>query len=220
MTSSTRITRLSSDLSRLGRESEMLDAIVSMMSAERLAAPTAAGTPRSEVIGRLADDGFALAAAVRSALGDSSPGEGSVSDDVCARFREAHRAFSDAAAGLGSAAPDTVVAYADLDLAPGEVVPQRIAEVVLAHDALDSVWTIDEADPDSVLDALDAMVRRLERSDDIPPITLATLEGDRWELSGGGQRIYGTRESLAQWLARGVDGVVIEGEDPQLPRWH
>lgn len=94
-----------------------------------------------------------------------------------------------------------------------KVVPQRIAEVVLAHEDLLSAWSIEEADPDSVLDAVEAMLRRLIQVDKAPALTLETEEGDRWELAGGGPRVYGDRENLAVWLSRGETGD-LEFEHP------
>ncbi|GAA1480662.1 hypothetical protein GCM10009624_11020 [Gordonia sinesedis] len=220
---------LASDLARLGRETDMLDTIATMMGAERLAAATADGTPRRDVLARLADDGLALTGAVRSALSgpgaptcvDSDPTAHPDATDVPARFRESARAFADVAVRLDELGPDTVVDYRGLALHPDEVVPQRIAEVVLANDAISSVWSLDEADPDSVRNALDAMVRRLDGRDDVPALTLVTVEGDQWLLSGGGRRIEGTRESLARWLATGdTDAVGSVPGLPVLPRWH
>ncbi|MGV9711148.1 hypothetical protein ACWDTI_10850 [Gordonia sp. NPDC003424] len=211
----TTVSRLASDLSRLGRESDMLDTIVTMMGDDLLDAPSADGRPRREVISTLAEGGFALAAAVESAVG-SPVGEGSATEDVRARFRESNRAFARAAERVDELSDDAVVEHAGLTLRRDDVVPQRIAEVVLANNVISRVWTLDEADPDSVLNALDAMVRRLESLDDAPSLTLATLEGDEWQLHGGGQRVDGTREYLAQWLAHGTDD---EGRLPRVPAW-
>jgi maleylpyruvate isomerase len=202
----------------------MLETVITMMSDDRLAGPAADGTPRVEVIGRLADDGFALTRAIQSAMGTTEVGQSDGGQpntgEVRVRFRAALDAFCAAARDLETMDADTSIEYRAMTLRPAEVVPQRIAEVVLAHDNLDSVWTIEEADPDSVLDALEAMIRRIDQHDDIPPLTLATLEGEVWQLNGGGSRVHGTREALAQWLARGVeDHLQIDGEVPTLPQW-
>ncbi|HEY5854506.1 MAG TPA: hypothetical protein VIW24_10775 [Aldersonia sp.] len=218
----TKITRLSSELSRLGRESEMLDTIVTMMGDERLDAPAASGTARREVVARLAADGVELAQAVWTALGrtdTAAVAENPGTDDVGQRLRDSHRVFCAAAEHLPELGDDAVIEHSGLALRPVDVVSHRIAEVVLANGDVSSTWTLDEADPDSVRDALDAMVRRLEGRHDVPSLTLATLEGDEWRLHGGGERVFGTRESLAGWLARG-DADDIDATDlPRLPQW-
>lgn len=189
----------------------MLETVITMMSDDRLAGPAADGTPRVEVIGRLADDVEGRPEPHPHVAGVRLAAVG-LTD-----FRCAHCGLD----GPGQReSADTSIEYRAMTLRPAEVVPQRIAEVVLAHDNLDSVWTIEEADPDSVLDALEAMIRRIDQHDDIPPLTLATLEGEVWQLNGGGSRVHGTREALAQWLARGVeDHLQIDGEVPTLPQW-
>lgn len=97
------------------------------------------------------------------------------------------------------------------------MVPQRVAEVVLANEAVSSLWSLDETDPDSARDALDALVRRPGFTDGVPALTVTTVEGDEWTVHGGGTTVHGTREFLAGWLAYG------EGADemdlPELPRW-
>ena len=201
----TKITKLSSELSRLGRESEMLDTIVTMMGDERLDGLAATGVARREVISRLAADGVDLAQAVWTALGrtdTAAVGEDPGTDDVRQRLRDSHRAFNAAAEHLPELGDDAVIEHSGLALRPEDVVPHRIAEVVLANGAVSSTWTLDEADPDSLRDALDAMVRRLESRDDVPSLTLATLEGDEWRLHGGGDRVFGTREALAALALR------------------
>lgn len=54
----------------------------------------------------------------------------------------------------------------------------RIAEVVVHHHDLDTAWTIEEADPDSLLDALEAAVRSL-RGRGALGMTLVTEERDQ-----------------------------------------
>ncbi|GAB3993267.1 hypothetical protein [Nocardioides marmoraquaticus] len=217
MTSTTHQSMLPSTLSRLGRETDMLDTVISMMGDERLDADTAHGTPRREVVGQLADKGVALADAMYAALDQPAPDRGPNDGDERARFRASHRAFVEAAKQLGDLGPDAVVTYAGMDLRPHQVVPQRVAEVVLANEAVSSLWSLDEADPDSVRDALDALVRRLDFTDGVPGLTLTTVEGDDWTVHGGGRNVHGTRELLAGWLAygEGADGMEL----PELPRW-
>lgn len=218
----TQMTKLSSELSRLGRETEMLNTIVTMMGDERLDGLAANGTARREVISRLAADGVDLAQAIWTALGrtdteavarDSEP------DDVAQRLRDSHRIFCSAAEHLPELDEDAVIEHSGLALKPVDVVAHHIAEVVLANGTVSSTWTLEEADPDSLRDALDAMVRRLESRDDVPPLTLATLEGDEWRLHGGGERVFGTRESMAGWLAHGEVEDLDATDLPRLPQW-
>ena len=125
---------------------------------------------------------------------------------------------SAAAAHLTSLPEDAALQYRGLTLTPGEVVPQRIAEVVLTHDSLGTAWSIEEADPDSALDALEALMRRMANRPEIPALLIETEEGDRWEFGEQGQRIFGDRETLVQWLAWGeTEGVESEAPLPSLP---
>ena len=64
-----------------------------------------------------------------------------------------------------------------------------------------------------VLDAIDAMLRRLIQMDTAPALTIETEEGERWDLAGGGPRVFGDRENLALWLSRGEEGD-LEFEKP------
>ncbi|WP_457949839.1 hypothetical protein ACTAQI_04555 [Pseudarthrobacter sp. alpha12b] len=59
------------------------------------------------------------------------------------------------------------------------IVALQIAEVVVRHQDLDTAWTIEEADPYSLLDALEAAVRSLGAKN-VPGMTLVTEERDQW----------------------------------------
>src|SRR5699024_1517869 len=134
--------------------------------------------------------------------------------------RQAHQQVVVAAALLPSLPEDTEIVHGAVTLRPGEVIQQRIAETVLAHEDLLSAWSIEEADPDSVLDAIEAMLRRLDQINKTPELTIETEEGDQWVLSGGGPRVYGDRENLALWLSRGEEGdLEFEQQVPAPPVW-
>lgn len=218
-----RIERMYSDVSRLGRETEMLDAVVIMLSDELLEREAANGTSQYDIIVRLIRKGFALVDAVNAATGHAPnyerPDKIELSN-VNIAFRNAHQQFTAAASLLPTLPVDTKIKHGDVYLYPGQVVPQRIAEVVLTHEDLLSAWSIEEADPDSVLDAVEAMLRRLEQNGQTPSVILETEEGDSWVLGGGGPRVYGDRENLAVWLSRGETGD-LEFEQPveQLSVW-
>lgn len=211
-----RLERLYSDMSRLGRETEMLDAVVIMLSEDNLQRPAANDQTQRDVIIKLINRGYALADAVNEQTGHAPNYERPELSDtrqIIHGYRMAHQQVVAAASLLPSIAEDTLIKYRDLTLRPGEVVPQRIAEVVLAHEDLLSAWSIEEADPDSVLDAIDAMLRRLIQMDQAPALTIETEEGERWDLAGGGPRVFGDRENLALWLSRGEEGD-LEFEKP------
>lgn len=221
-----RIEQLYSDLARLGRETDMMDTVIRMLADDLMEATTADGNSRHVVLSRVVDGGFELAALLGERLNLPSPpsdGAADPDEDLRVSFRHSHVAFTGAASHLTALAPDTVIDYRGLQLTPGDVVPQRIAEIVLAHDALGTAWTIEEADPDSALDALEALMRRARRAEGVPALVLETEEGDRWELGQNGQRVFGDRETLVQWLAWGEPGE-LESEDalpamPTLPHW-
>lgn len=221
-----RIEQLYSDLSRLGRETEMMDTVIRMLADDLMEETTAEGNNRHTVLSRVVEGGFDLAALVgeRLQLPHAAPdAEDAAQEDIRVRFRRSHLAFTAAAAHLTTLPQDSVIEYRGLQLSPGDVVPQRIGEIVLAHDALGTAWTIEEADPDSALDALEAMMRRMRNSDEAPALVLETQEGDRWEIGANGQRIFGDRENLAQWLAWGIPGELESATAlPKLPtllRW-
>jgi maleylpyruvate isomerase len=99
------------------------------------------------------------------------------------------------------------------------IVALRIAEVVVHHQDLCTAWTLEEADPDSVLNALEAVVRSL-RSKGAPGMTLVTEERDEWVIGNGALRVVSDREGLLQWLARGDDEhIEVDGPVPALPSW-
>jgi len=219
-----KIKELHSELSRLERESEMLDTIITMMNDEHLEMLVSTGVPRRQVITQLATSGAELAQAIWTALGRTDTAvvtEGTGSGDVRQTLRDSHVAFHAAAEHLPELGEDVVIEHSGLSLRREDVAPHRIAEVVLAHETLHSAWSLDEADPESVHDAIDAMVRRLESRDDVPSLTFATIEGDEWLIhGGGGQRVFGTREAFAGWLLTGEAAELhYDGELPKLPVW-
>lgn len=211
-----RIQRLYSDISRLGRETEMLDAVIIMLTDELMQRPAANNQTQYDVLIKLVHKGFALADAVNAQTGHTPNYERTEitkPSQVLHGYREAHKQLVAAAGLLPTLAEDTYIPHGAVQLRPGEVIPQRVAETVLAHEDLLSAWSIEEADPDSVLDAVDAMLRRLQHTDTMPTLTIETEEGDKWLLAGGGPRVYGDREDLALWLSRGESGN-LEFEKP------
>ena len=97
-----------------------------------------------------------------------------------------------------------------------------IAEVVVHHADLDTQWEVEEADPDSLLNAVTAGVLNLSVKDS-PGLTIVTDEGDEWVVGDGSLRVEGDREGILDWLSRGrTEGIYLpEGVDeaPELPAW-
>lgn len=212
----TRIERFYSDVSRLGRETEMLDAVVLALSDELLKRPGANDQTQYDILVKLIDKGYGLADAINTQTGHTPNYQRNAIVDpkqIIHAYREAHQQFMSAAALLPTLWTGTSITHGAVTLQPGEVVPHRIAQTVLAHEDLLSAWSIEEADPDSVLDAIEAMLRRLHQSEKAPELTIETEEGDRWILAGGGPRVFGDRENLALWLSRG-ETADLEFEKP------
>lgn len=218
-----RIEALYSDLSRLGRETEMMDTVITMLTDDLMEKTMADGHSRQVVLSRIVEGGFELASLVSEKLGLPQATTDVPTDDVRARYRRCHLEFTAAAAQLAKLPDDTVFDYRGLRLTPGDVVPQRIGEIVIAHDSLGTAWTIEEADPDSVLDAVETLIRRLRIAEEVPNLVLDTTEGDHWEIGQNGQSVRGDREDLVQWMTWGSPGDLESDAAlpslPTLPRW-
>lgn len=218
-----RIDQFYSDISRLGRETEMLDAVILALSDELLQRPAANDQTQYDILVKLINKGYGLADAINAETGHAPNYERDEeldSHSILRAYREAHQQFMAAAALLPSLPEDTTIPHGAVTLRPGDVVPHRIAETVLAHEDLLSAWSIEEADPDSVLDAIEAMLRRLQQTNKAPELTIETEEGDRWVLAGGGPRVFGDREDVALWLSRGeTDNLEFEKPLSAPPVW-
>lgn len=227
--------RLHSDLSRLGRETDMFLATVASLSEGEMAAPSLCeGWSRAHVIAHVAASGRALVRFIDwAATGEerrlyaSSEARAEAIATLVALPREELlaelRASADHFAGQAQRLSGTLVAREislhGSPLPAASIVAHRIAEVVVHHHDLDTAWTIEEADPDSLLDALEAAVRSL-RAKDAPGMTLVTEERDRWIIGDGALRIASDREGLLQWLARGdAEHIEADGPLPALPSW-
>ena len=227
--------RLHSDLSRLSRETEMLMATVESLSDDEMSAPSLCkGWTRADVIGHLASNGRALVKLIDWAVGGeeqqlyASTAERSreISElaalprvELLDRLRESARFFAEQALRLGRDLAVEDVHLHGKQIPATSIVALRIAEVVVHHHDLDTAWTIEEADPDSVLNAIEAAVRTM-RTNAAPGLTLVTEERDEWIIGDGALRVSSDREGLLEWLARGVaDKVEADGPLPTLPSW-
>ncbi len=227
--------RLHSDLSRLGRETNMFLATVASLFDDEMAAPSLCeGWTRTEVIGHVASNGRAMVNLIDWAVsGEERPMYASkearaesIADlaalprqELIAEVQASAAHFAEQVQRLSGelAAPELTVGGKDIPAT--SVVALRIAEVVVHHHDLDTAWTIEEADPDSLLNALEAAVRTL-RAKDAPGMTLTTEERDEWVIGDGALHVTSDREGLLQWLARGDDEhVEADGPLPVLPAW-
>ncbi|MFF5020630.1 maleylpyruvate isomerase family mycothiol-dependent enzyme [Micrococcus luteus] len=227
--------RLRSDLSRLARETDMLEATVASLSDAELAAPSLCeGWSRAHVVAHLTANADALARLVDVAVTgrdrlmyasaearDVEIAEGAALDReaLTARLRESSAGFAREAERLTGDLAREQVDLAGLETPATSLVAVRIAEVVVHHHDLDTAWTVEEADPDSLLNAVEAAVRVL-RARHAPGMTLTTEEGDEWVTGDGALRVSAEREGLLAWLARG-DGSEVEADGPlpSLPAW-
>jgi maleylpyruvate isomerase len=98
---------------------------------------------------------------------------------------------------------------------------RRTTELVIHHDDLDTTWEWHEADTDSILDAIEVCVGRLQANSDSPGLRIIAGEGDEWTVGDGSYRIEGYYDELLPFLARAQveEGLQYEGELPKLPPW-
>lgn len=227
--------RLHSDLSRLGREATMLEATVASLSEDELRAPSLCeGWSRAHVVAHLASNGRALVRLVDWAVsGEEQQLYASREardreidelatlprEELVTRLREADEYFAVQSERLsGELAVESVDLHGK-EIPVTSIVALRIAEVVVHHHDLDTAWTLEEADPDSLLNAVEAAVRTM-RAKDAPGMTLVTEERDEWVVGDGSLRVESDREGLLAWLARGEgENVEAGGPLPVLPSW-
>lgn len=227
--------RLHSDLSRLGRETDMFMATIESLSDDEMtAASLCDGWTRADVIAHIASNGRALVKLINWAVTGqeqqlyASP-EARAQEisglaalprlELLGRVSESAQYFADQAQRLTG---DLAIEEVDLhgkQIPATSIVALRIAEVVVHHHDLDTAWTIEEADPDSVLNALEAAVRTIQAKG-APGLTLVTEERDEWVIGDGALRVSSDREGLLEWLARGVaENIEADGPLPILPSW-
>jgi maleylpyruvate isomerase len=227
--------RLHSDLSRLGRETDMFLATVESLSDGEFLAPSLCkGWSRADVIAHLASNGRALVKLVDWAANGQeqqlyvSPEARAQEiaalaalprEDLLAELRDSAAYFAEQAQRLSGELVVEEVQLHDKRIPATGIVALRVAEVVVHHHDLDTTWTIEEADPDSLLDALEAAVRTM-RAKGAPGMTLVTEERDEWVIGDGTLHVVSDREGLLGWLARGdAQNIEANGPLPVLPPW-
>ncbi|MGX5359906.1 maleylpyruvate isomerase family mycothiol-dependent enzyme [Kocuria sp. KH4] len=228
-------TRLHADLSRLGRETDRFLATAESLTAEELAAPSLCGDwSRAHVVAHLASNGRALVRLVDWAVTGreqrpyaSPEARNQEIDEFAAlpreellrRTRENATYFAEQCRRLGGDLAVDEVHMHGKRIPALAVVALRNAEIVVHHHDLDTAWTLERAEPESLLDALEAAVRTM-RAKDAPGTTLLTEEGDEWVIGDGAARVRSDRAGLLAWLARGQAGrVTAETPLPALPTW-
>ncbi|GAB5079926.1 maleylpyruvate isomerase family mycothiol-dependent enzyme [Arthrobacter sp. AD-310] len=227
--------RLHSDLSRLGRETDMFLATAASLSDHEMAARSLCeGWSRADVIAHVAANARALVQLIEwAATGEehrlyASPQARAAAfaalaalprEELLAELRTSAEYFAQQAQRLGGPLTAPEIGLNGSALAATSIVALRIAEVVVHHHDLDTAWTIEEADPDSLLDALEAVVRSL-RGKCAPGMILVTEERDQWIIGDGALRIESDREGMLQWLARGdAEHIEADGLLPAIPSW-
>lgn len=229
--------RLQSDLSRLERETEQYLSTVESFHDDEFTEPSLCeGWSRADVVAHVAVVSRRLVRLIdwaqtgteqapydsqeeRSALIAETAGLPAAQLKVEARAAIRH--FLDNAQRLTGTLTVDQLALGPKTFAPHQLPGVMVAEIILHHADLDTQWEIEEADPDSVLDALEAAVRTMQVKD-APGMTIVTDERDEWVIGDGALRVEGDREGILPWLARGdAENIYLpEGaQAPQLPTW-
>lgn len=228
-------TRLHSDLSRLRRETSMMLATIETLSDDEMTAPSLCENwSRADVIAHLASNGRTLVKLIDWATTGTEQqlyaSPEARNEEIAAlaalprvelieNFRQAAEYFAEQTERLsGDLAVDEVNLHGKI-IPATSIIALRIAEIVVHHHDLDTAWTIEEADPDSQLNAVEAAVRTM-RAKDAPGMTLVTEEGDEWVIGNGDLRVRSDREGMIEWLARGQGRYIeADGPLPVLPTW-
>lgn len=211
-----------------------LATVESLVDDEMTAPSRCEGWTRADVIAHVASSGRALVKLIDWATsGEERPlyaSRDARSQEIAAlaalprqellgELRDSARNFAEQAQRLGGELAAPEVQLNGKALPATSIVALRIAEVVVHHHDLDTAWTIEEADPDSLLNALEAVVRSL-RAKGSPGMTLVTEERDEWVIGDGSLRVVSDREGLLEWLARGdTEHIDVDGPLPVLPSW-
>ncbi|WP_395727292.1 maleylpyruvate isomerase family mycothiol-dependent enzyme [Nakamurella sp.] len=229
---------LAGDIGRMQRESGMVMATVASLADDELERPTrCAGWTRAHVIAHLARGADAMTnLATWAVTGQESPDYESAAQRDADIEAGARQSAADLAADLEQANERLLGAFQALKSGvrvrtlptwpAGEIdafsLPaRRTTELILHHDDLGTTWELHEADPDSVLDAIEVYVRRLQGNPDSPGLRIIAGEGDEWTVGDGSFRIEGYYEELLAFLTRErvEEGLQYEGELPKLPPW-
>lgn len=230
--------RVRSDLSRLGRESEQYLSTVESFHDDEFDKPShCEGWNRAQVVAHVAVAARRLTRLLDWAqtgeeqqLFESKDERTELLEQLAAKPREELKA--EARASLEDFIARADVLTGELTAEEVGIGPKRfpstsipavmIAEVVVHHADLDTQWEVEEADPDSLLNAVTAGVLNLSVKDS-PGLRIVTDEGDEWVIGDGSLRVEGDREGILDWISRGrTHGIYLpEGVEqaPELPAW-
>lgn len=226
------------DIGRMQRESGMLMATVASFADDELVRPSKCeGWTRAHVITHLARGADALTnLATWAVTGQPTPAYESREKRDADIEAGAKRSAAELTADLDQANARLLEAFQALKdgvrvetlptLFSGEINPyslpaRRTTELIIHHDDLDTTWEWHEADTDSILDAIEVCVRRLQVNPASPGLHIIAGEGDEWTVGDGSYRIEGYYDELLPFLAREQveEGLQYEGELPKLPKW-
>lgn len=226
---------LPGDLNRLSRETDMLLATVDSFGVEEFAVQSKHdGWSRAHVVAHLATGADAMGNLIAwSTTGVETPAYASREErdagiaDLAAKppaeLKAAlHTAAANYAQRCAALADDlevqTITTSDGTAITPYALPAWRIAEVILHHDDLDTVWGLEEADIDALEDTLEIVVERASTMPEFPGITIETDERDSYVIGDGATTVKGGRDAIIGWLASGLtDGLRHEGDLPELP---
>jgi maleylpyruvate isomerase len=226
---------LPGDLNRLGRETDMLLATVDSFADEEFAVPSKRdGWTRAHVVAHLAAGADAMSNLIAwSTTGVETPAYASRAArdagidalaakppaELKAALHTAAKNFAQRAAALAHDVKVQTVTTSDgTAITPYALPAWRIAEVVVHHDDLDTVWGLEEADIDALEDSLEVVVERASTMADFPGLTIETDERDSYVIGDGATTVKGGRDAVIGWLASGsTDGLRHQHELPELP---
>lgn len=229
--------RLQSDLARLEREAEQYLSTVESFHDDEFDRPSLCdGWSRADVIAHVAVLNRRLVRLIDWAESgreqkpyDSPEERAALIEEMAAKpradlkteARASVRFFLDNARRLTGELAVDEIKIGPKTFAPAALASVLVAETIIHHADLDTQWEIEEADPDSVLDAVESAVRTM-RVKEAPGMTIVTDERDEWVIGDGALRVEGDREGILAWLARGDASEIYlpEGvEAPSLPSW-
>lgn len=229
---------LAGDIGRMQRESGMLMATVASLADDELGRPSkCAGWTRAHVVTHLARGADAMTnlatwavtgqeaasyASREERIADIEAGAKRSAAELTTDLERANARLLTALQALkGGVRVTTVPTLFSGGINPLSLPARRTTELIIHHDDLDTTWEWHEADPDSILDAIEVCVRRLQIDPDSPGLEIVAGEGDKWTVGDGAFRIGGYYEELLPFLARGQveEGLEFDGTLPTLPSW-
>lgn len=229
---------LASDIGRMQRESGMVMATVASLADDEIIKPSKCeGWTRAHVITHLARGADAMRnLATWAVTGVETPayesreqrdadievGAKRSAIELVADLERANARLLDAFQALKEGVRvDTLPTLFSGEINAFSLPARRTTELIVHHDDLDTTWEWHEADTDSILDAIEVCVRRLQVNPDSPGLRIIAGEGDEWTVGDGSYRIEGYYDELLPFLARQQveEGLQYKGELPKLPPW-